>query len=125
MAGPATLKIEIIADATHAISGLGKLETAAGRAGSNAETAGGKFKTFAKHAAMLAGTAAWSGLVSMFKIGFQEQSDFLPAGAVGEQVAVDRQRGAHQRHTWRIWSGRCRTTLGSRTTRSCPRRSCC
>ena len=96
MAGPATLKIEIIADAAKAVSGLGKLETAAGKAGSNAETAGGKFKTFAKHAAMLAGSAALGGLVSMFKTGFQEQSDFLSGQA---QLANGLQSTGNAAHT--------------------------
>ena len=81
MAGPATLKIEIIADAAKAISGLGKLEGAAGKAAKGTESAGSKLGGFAKAAAAAAGAAALGGLIAVVKTGVAEQKDFLAGQA--------------------------------------------
>jgi phage-related protein len=81
MAAPAILRIDIVADATRAATGLGRVGDAAGRAGDQAERSGSKWKSFAKAAAVAVGAAALGGLVAMFKTGITEQKDFLSGQA--------------------------------------------
>lgn len=77
----AGIKIEISADATKAAAALGRAGDAAGKSGDAAEKSTSKWKTFAKTAALAAGSAALGGLVAMFKTGIGEQSDYLAGQA--------------------------------------------
>lgn len=74
----AILKIEILTDASKATKGLNDIGSAAGDAGE--KTSSGLAK-MGKAAAAAAGAAALGGLVAMFKVGMDEQSDFLAGNA--------------------------------------------
>jgi hypothetical protein len=81
MAGPALLKIDIVADASKAAATFGKVGDAAGKAGDKVEKSGSKFGGFIKNAAKVAAAGALGGVVAMFKTGLDEQSDFLAGQA--------------------------------------------
>jgi hypothetical protein len=83
----AGIKIEITADASKAAAALGRAGDAAGKSADAAEKSTSKWKTFARTAAVAAGSAALGGLVAMFKTGVQEQSDYL-AGQAQLQAGI-------------------------------------
>jgi phage-related protein len=77
----ATLVLDIITNASKAVSGISKMDQAAGKAGDAAEKSGSKFGTLAKAAGLAIGGAALGGVIKMFKTGVDEQKDFLDGQA--------------------------------------------
>jgi hypothetical protein len=81
MAGPAILKIEIVADASRAVRGMKDVNSAAEKSGGGAKKMQRSFGSVAKSAAKVAGMAALGGLAVVLKTGAGEQKDFLAGQA--------------------------------------------
>jgi Prophage tail length tape measure protein len=81
MAGPAILKLQIIADATKAIGAVNGMGKAVDASGKQLDSGKRSLGDYAKTAAKVAGAAALGGLVAVFKTGISEQSDFLAGQA--------------------------------------------
>jgi hypothetical protein len=77
----ATLVLDIITNASKAVSGIKEIDSAAGKAGQSVEKSGSKFGGFAKAAGLAIGGAALGGVIKMFKTGVDEQKDFLSGQA--------------------------------------------
>jgi hypothetical protein len=77
----ATLVLDIITNASKAVSGIKSIDSAAGKAGQSVEKSGSKFGGFAKAAGLAVGGAALGGVIKMFKTGVDEQKDFLDGQA--------------------------------------------
>lgn len=81
MPNTAVLKLQIIADATKAVSAMKDMSGAADKASGKTQTAGSRLKSMGMTAARVAGAAALGGLVAMMKTGVSEQSDYLKGQA--------------------------------------------
>lgn len=77
----AKLVLDIITDASKAVTGLQQISGATDKASTSADKAKRSFGSVAKAAGIAAGAAALGGLVAVFKTGVDEQSDFLAGQA--------------------------------------------